>query len=340
MKVKSLYLESPGNVQVHLEEFSAIESDLAVVRVLSAGICAADKYLFSGDHPWSIEYPIVAGHEIFGEVVELPSRTTALDVGDLVTAQVKIPCMRCEFCTRSRFNLCVAGCHFGSCHKGAFSEYMRFPLGTRAHRFNAYVDPAVGALAETFANAFYCLELGKAAEASRLLILGAGSIGLAIATICRKQFPHLEIWVHTGSQQKVELLHSLGVATTASSDVDFSSIQDSFDLVVECSGYAPNVDIGFSAIKPGGKFIQYGVFRERVSVDMNVIGEFKEIQIIGGHLASDSAFAASTEFLINFPEDVRMLVTREVSFEDFASAFNPHNELQVKTIFRPVKELV
>lgn len=340
MKVKSLYLVSPSHVEVHLEEFNSVESDLAIVRVLSAGICAADRYLFSGDHPWSIEYPIVAGHEIFGEVVELPSRTTSLSIGDLVTAQVKIPCMKCEFCTQSRFNLCVAGCHFGSCHKGAFSEYMRFPLGTRAHRFKRYVDPAVGALAETFANAFYCLDLGKAAEASRLLILGAGSIGLAIATICRKQLPQLEIWVHTSSQQKAELLHSLGVSTTVSGDGDISSIRDSFDLVIECSGYAPNVEIGFSAIKPGGKFIQYGVFRERVSVDLNVVGEFKEIQIIGGHLASDSAFSASTEFLSNFPEEARMLVTHEVSFEDFASAFDPHDGLQVKTIFRPVKELV
>ena len=78
--MKSLSLNAPGSVTVVEQDVDQSFSMMAVLRVISSGVCAADSYLWSGNHPWDITYPIVPGHEIFGEVIE------GMDVIDKIAA--------------------------------------------------------------------------------------------------------------------------------------------------------------------------------------------------------------------------------------------------------------
>ena len=68
--MRTISLKGPESLSVIDQGIDKSSTTMAVLRVISSGICAADSYLWFGNHPWDISYPIVPGHEIFGEVIE------------------------------------------------------------------------------------------------------------------------------------------------------------------------------------------------------------------------------------------------------------------------------
>ena len=132
--MKTISLNGPGSVSVIDQEVDQTFTPMAVLRVISSGVCAADSYLWSGNHPWDISYPIVPGHEIFGEVIELDSSKAGnLALGSKVAVQVNVPCYQCELCKKNKFNMCTVRKHFGSTFKGSFAEKIALPVGSRVH---------------------------------------------------------------------------------------------------------------------------------------------------------------------------------------------------------------
>lgn len=337
--MKAIVLDGPRRASTREVEISRENSDIGILKILSTGICAADGYLYSGNHPWAIDYPIVPGHEVFGEISELSSTIESnFKVGDQVTVQVLIPCYKCEPCLKGKFNLCVSACHFGSCEMGGFAQFMRIPSGSRLHKFEKKVKVEVGALAENFANAFYCLQLANLTYGEKVLILGLGSIGTSIAHIAKKEFTNVDLWGLTSSLWKKSMFENLGGNCIEKSSDLCKTLRNFFDVVIECSGFSTNLELGLQAIKPGGRFVQYGVFREKVSIDFNIFAEFKSINLVGGHLANDQAFDDAVRFLCENGQSVNEMVTQRVSFEDFISAFESNQNKKIKSIFVPTKE--
>jgi len=79
----------------------------------------------------------------------------------------------------------------------------------------------------------------------------------------------------------------------------------------------------------------YGVFQEQMLFDFNQVSEFKELTLIGGHLADDTAFDLSVEFLSKNQNELKYLISNVVGFDDFTLAFSDPSFSQFKTIFQP-----
>ena len=79
----------------------------------------------------------------------------------------------------------------------------------------------------------------------------------------------------------------------------------------------------------------YGVYQEKMLFDFNQVSEFKELTLIGGHLADDSAFNLSVNFLTKYQRELKYLVSNVVGFENFTSAFSDPRFSQFKTVFQP-----
>lgn len=332
--MKTISLNGPGSVSVIDQELDQSFERMAVLRVISSGVCAADSYLWSGNHPWNISYPIVPGHEVFGEVIALNSSLeTNLEIGTKVVVQVNVPCYECELCEKKKFNMCSVRKHFGSTFKGSFAEEIALPLGSRVHSYQDHIDDLVGGLSETMANAIYCSQRTQLQDEESVLILGMGSIGACLAQYLKSSCPNLEITVLTSSNEKKLVLEKLGVKHVSLSEIE--SIRDSCDVVFETSGHAENFKAGLNSLKPTGRAIIYGVFQKEMIFDFNQVSEFKELTLIGGHLADDKAFEKSVEFLTKYQDNLKYLVSNVVGFENFTSAFSNPKFSQFKTIFQP-----
>jgi 2-desacetyl-2-hydroxyethyl bacteriochlorophyllide A dehydrogenase len=332
--LKTVSLEAPGSIAIVDQSCDNSFEKMAVLRVISSGICAADAYLWSGHHPWNISYPIVPGHEIFGEIIELAAdASNDLALGSKVTVQVNVPCYTCESCNKKRFNMCLKRMHFGSTLKGSFAEQISIPFGARVHTYSNSIDDSIGGLSETMANAIYCSKKVEIVGHEKVLILGMGSIGACLVHYLKSTFVNLQITVLTSSIEKKKILQNFGIEAVSLSEMD--QISDIFDVIFETSGYIENFKAGIKALKPNGKAMVYGVFQSEMSFDFNQISEFKELTLIGGHLANDEAFDLSVQFLAAHQNNLHYLISNIVSFSDFTSAFSNPKFFQFKTLFQP-----
>lgn len=332
--MKTISLNGPGSVTVIDQEVDQTFTPMAVLRVISSGVCAADSYLWSGNHPWDISYPIVPGHEIFGEIIELDSSKAGnLALGSKVAVQVNVPCYQCELCKKNKFNMCTVRKHFGSTFKGSFAEKIALPVGSRVHCYASEIDDLVGGLSETMANAIYCSRKIQLQNDDSVLILGMGSIGACLAHYLKLSYPDLKITVLTSSDEKRSLLEKLGISHVSLTQVD--EFKDSFDVIFETSGFAENFKAGLTGLKPTGTAVIYGVFQEQMLFDFNQVSEFKELTLIGGHLADDTAFELSVQFLSKHQNELKYLISNVVGFDNFTSAFSDPKFSQFKTVFQP-----
>jgi threonine dehydrogenase-like Zn-dependent dehydrogenase len=77
----------------------------AIVKITSTAICGSDLHLYNGFVP-TMEKGDILGHEFMGEVVEVGSAVTNLNVGDRVVVPFPISCGNCFFCEREEYSLC------------------------------------------------------------------------------------------------------------------------------------------------------------------------------------------------------------------------------------------
>jgi len=191
----------------------------------------------------------------------------------------------------------------------------------------------IGGLSETMANAIYCSRKVDLEGEKDVLILGMGSIGACLAQYLKTTYPLLNITVLTSSEEKKNRLKILGISATSLKEI--GKLADHFDVVFETSGFADNFKAGLSALKPIGTAMVYGVFQSEMLFDFNQVSEFKELTLIGGHLADDASFDLSVNFLTKYQNELDYLISNIVGFENFTSAFSDSKFSQFKTIFQP-----
>ena len=104
-----------NNRDVRLEE-------LPLVRTRASGICGSDLMEW-----YRIKKaPLVLGHEITGEVVEVGEGTKDFEIGDRVFSSHHVPCGKCRYCLAGHESVCdlLRTTHFDP---GGFAEYIRIP---------------------------------------------------------------------------------------------------------------------------------------------------------------------------------------------------------------------
>ena len=106
---------------------------------------------------------------------------------------------------------------------------------------------------------------------------------------------------------------------------------------VDFSGQTASVDLGLDVIAPGGRLTLYGVYREPARVDWNVVAEFKELEIRGGHLAP-TEFGMALDLLARRAVDGRRLVTARHALADVQAALDEPRAEALKTILLPGRD--
>jgi L-iditol 2-dehydrogenase len=88
-------LKGKHHIEVLEWETKGLRPDEILIRVKSCGICGTDQHIYHG-HPGSAAVipPVVLGHEIAGEVMELGASVTRLQIGDRVSIALTRSCSR------------------------------------------------------------------------------------------------------------------------------------------------------------------------------------------------------------------------------------------------------
>jgi threonine dehydrogenase-like Zn-dependent dehydrogenase len=319
----------------------------AIIRIEAAGVCAADRMIYAGNSPWELSFPFTPGHENVGTIIEIdPASATrwGVSVGDMVVPEVMVPCGRCAMCRRERFHLCRDGRHIGSSLPGGWAERTWLPPEARVWRVPDGLVPSEAVVAEPLACGIHAIERADPQPDDALVISGIGAIGAAGLAYVRAARPVREVVALVTSPERAEVARALGAddAIDVLKTDAVAELRERFDGVgpdvyVDFSGQTESVDLGLEAIAPGGRLTLYGVYRQRASVDWNVVAEFKELEIRGGHLAP-TEFGQALELLASREVDGRALVTASYPLSEVQAALDePRDEalMTLKTILLP-----
>jgi L-iditol 2-dehydrogenase len=232
-----------------------------LVRVSSVGVCGSDVHYFEhgriGD--FVVNAPLVLGHEASGEVVAVGSGTNRALLGKRVSLEPGVPDLTCEQCRAGRYNLCPNVQFFATPPvDGAFCEYVTI-LEEFAHPVPDAIDDDAAALLEPLSVGIWACRKGEVTAGSRVLVTGAGPIGLMAAEVARA-FGAAEVVVTDVNAYRLALATDLGATGTI--DVGHDSLENSGfepDVLLECSGNAGATVAGIRSVTRGGHVVLVGM---------------------------------------------------------------------------------
>jgi len=267
------------------------------VRVRSCGICGSDLHLAA----WNI--PVTLGHEFAG----------VLDDGTAVAVQPNVWCGECDRCVAGDTHLCRTGLsrlHGVSVDGGLADEVVVDRSCLVA--LPARVSPEIGALVEPLAVAGHALGRVALESGSRVLVIGGGSIGLALVAVAQTHGVDVDLSARYPHQ------HAAGERLGAGRE-----LLDEYEVVVDAAGSQSSLDDAVTRVRPGGTIVVAATYWDPVSFDSALLG--KEARVVPasmyGHDHGTREFDVAAAALAARPETADALVSHRFGLNDATEAF-------------------
>ena len=105
--MRAMVLEAPRQpLQLRRLPVPKPEPEQILIRVRACGVCRTDLHILDGELP-DPKLPLILGHEIAGEVVQLGENVTHFTVGQRVGVPwLGYTCGTCRYCRSGQENLC------------------------------------------------------------------------------------------------------------------------------------------------------------------------------------------------------------------------------------------
>jgi (R,R)-butanediol dehydrogenase / meso-butanediol dehydrogenase / diacetyl reductase len=286
------------------------------VAVAWCGICGSDLHEYRAGpflipvapHPTTgCRAPLVLGHEIAGHVVSVGDGVDEVAIGGLVVLNALLPCGACGPCGRAAPHLCTRLGHLGFSADGGLAELLNVPV-EMVVPVPPGVPSDVAALAEPFAVAMHAVRVAGEPSGSDCVVLGAGTIGLCVASVLRADGNRVTI--HDVAAPRREHGAALGFATGHPDDAPHAP------LVFECSGAPAGVRRAVSIAEAGGTVVLTGIPESDVAVDVADV-VIREVRLLGtmSHLRDRDLRPAAAHVAAHVDEAAR-LITARVPLED------------------------
>lgn len=314
--MKSVVCVKPGEIRLEDREEPSLTEGFVKIRIRRIGICGTDYHIYKGLHPF-LNYPRVMGHELSGEVAEV-NTSSSLVVGSIVIINPYLPCGNCIACRKEKPNCCRNISVLGVHSDGGMCEYLLVP---EAQIYDAKgLSLTQAAMVEFLAIGAHGVRRGEVQTGNRVLIVGAGPIGLGAAIFA--SIAGAEITMLDLSESRLERAESLvkGVRVQSSSDDLITEFEaqtqgDLFDVVIDATGNKYSMESSIEFVSHGGSCVFVSVVKEQISFP-DPLFHSREMRLIGSRNATKQDF----EHVVNCIHDglipTDQLNTHSASLED------------------------
>jgi 2-desacetyl-2-hydroxyethyl bacteriochlorophyllide A dehydrogenase len=299
------------------------------VAVEACGICGSDLHLFSSGFFAPGTTP---GHESAGRIEALGPGVAGIATGTRVAVEPMRGCGACAACQRGAYSICRSALFSGVSLPGGLAEYIVVPAN-RVHHVPDDLDPQLAALAEPMAVVVHALARGGIAAGQRVLVLGAGSIGLLTIAAARR-LGAAEVWITARHPHQALLARAFGatrVLREAEAEplaLDALGREAAIDLVVETvGGHSDTLRAASAAVRPGGTISVVGLFLGAVAVDpLGLL--MKEVTMAWSYCygvranGARSDFADAIDVIAAERDALAALVTHRFPLDQIARAFD------------------
>jgi 2-desacetyl-2-hydroxyethyl bacteriochlorophyllide A dehydrogenase len=254
--VKAVQVTAPGAIEIADVPEPDGGRD-AVLEVNQVGICGTDVKILEGKIP--IPYPMVAGHEMLGEIVQ-PAEGFPYAAGDRMLVDPGVSCGFCDLCVAGRTNICRNGGLLGRDVDGVFTEYVVVP-GNRLVPVPDTVSDKAGGLLQVLGTCVHAAKVLDPFPGRVAAVLGLGVTGQLLSQLLRLQ-GYTVVGI-TRSEWKRELAQDLGAAVAAEPARAAEVLADVTsglgpDLVVEAVGTEATLAQAIDLAAIGGEVLVFG----------------------------------------------------------------------------------
>lgn len=309
--------------------------DDIIIKTEGCGICAGDLKCYHGNSTWGdethekwVRTPFIPGHEFLGRVVKTGKNVVNYKVGDRIIADQIVPCGQCKFCKTGRYWMCQPHATFGfqKENNGGMAEYVRYPHNAILHKVPDDLPLEAALLIEPYGCAKHAVDRAQITVEDVVVISGAGTLGLGMITYARMMNP-AKLIVLDMKEERLEKAKEFGadvVMNPGKMDVvkAISDMTDGYgcDIYIEATGHPSSVVQGLQAIRKLGRFVEFSVFGEATTVDWTLIGDNKELDVLGAHL-SPYCYPFVIENIANGRLKTNGVVSRYFPIEKWEEAF-------------------
>jgi threonine dehydrogenase-like Zn-dependent dehydrogenase len=222
------------------------KKDEVLIKVHYCGICGSDIHRYR----WGATLGI--GHEFSGEIVELGSAVTGLQLGDRVSVEPHHSCGVCYWCRQgAEIGLCEEFYSGIEQYEGAFRTYVK-AKNYQVHILPDEVSYEHAAMIEPTTIALHAVRLSEMKEGAVVAVLGLGPIGQLVVRVARA-LGAKEIYATEASQSRIDLARDVAdevINVNDTNPVDrILELTDGRgpDIVFECAG---TVETSQQSLKP------------------------------------------------------------------------------------------
>ena len=323
--MKQAVMTQPGRIEFRDIPVPIIAGHEVLIKIMRIGVCGSDIHVYHGKHPYT-KYPVVQGHEVSGEVVEVGKAVTNLAVGDRVTIQPQVVCGKCYPCTHGRYHICDELKVMGFQTTGTASEYFAVDA-SKVLKLPYNMSFDFGAMVEPLAVAVHALfRSGMDIAGKKVLVLGAGPIGNLVAQAAKGLGAAL-VMITDLSEYRLDIARQCGVdfcVNTGNTDLD-SALAEHFgpnkaDLILECVGVNATMSQAVSNARKGSDIIVVGVFGDKASVELGLVQD-RELRLIGTLMYQESDYLKAIELIGKGVINLGCLITNHFPFRDYIKAY-------------------
>jgi L-iditol 2-dehydrogenase len=308
-----------------------------LIKVISCGICGSDI----------VEWyrlpraPLVQGHELGAEVVEVGEGVSSYRPGDRVMVAPKVPCLSCHYCREEHYPVCP---NVKVRLPGGFAEYVLVPrelLEKGTYRLPESLSYDQATFIEPLACVVRCQRLAGVKEGLAVLVMGCGMSGLlqvklGAARGCR-------VVATDVNQDRLALARKNGAAFAldAAEDVPArlaSALGRKADIVILCTSALSAVADAWRCVDKGGAVVFFAVPgpEKQVVVPLNDFWT-REIRILTSYYCGPPDIVEALRLLETGTVAVEDMITHRLPLEEIARGFRLviEGRESIKVIIKP-----
>jgi len=335
MKVARWY----NNQDIRIEEVPTPRPgpDEMLVKVISCGICGSDI----------VEWyrlpraPLVPGHEIGAEVVEVGPSVKKFIPGDRVFIAPKVPCMQCDYCKNEHYPACT---NIKERLPGGFAEYVLVPnplIENGAYRLPDTISYDQSTFIEPLACVVRAQRLAGVQQGQTVLVLGCGMSGLLHVKLAKAK--NCQVIATDLNVRRLNLAAGLGADITLDAAENVverlvAEIDQKADVVIVCTSAVSAVDQAWQWVDKGGVIVFFAVPGpdKQITIPLN---EFwtREIRIITSYYCGPPDIMDAIELIESKAIKVDDMITHRLPLKDIARGFQLvlEGKESIKVIIKP-----
>ncbi len=332
-----------NNKDVRLEEMPVpkIGTGELLLRVIASGICGSDVMEW-----YRIKKaPIVLGHEIAGEIVEVGKGVEDYKVGERVFVSHHVPCNTCYYCLKDHHTACET-LHTTNYYPGGFAEYVRVPglnVDRGVYRLPDEVSFEEGTFIEPLACVLRGQRLAHIEPGNSVLILGSGVSGLLhIQLACALGAGPIVATDINEYRMQAALRFGANTVMNAKEDVATKVREKNdgrlADRVIVCTGALAAMSQALHCVERGGTVLFFAVPEPGIDVPIPLNDLWRnEITLMTSYGAAPSDLVTALELIQARRVNAQDMITHRLSLTETGLGFKLVAEAKesMKVIIEP-----